>query len=61
LEAELKPWKDKAAKETGNANTTKAKKEETNNYFKEIWHKVIGIHSTGRDIDRVTGKNITIE
>ena len=57
LEAELKPWKDKAAKETGNANTTKAKKEETNNYFKEIWHKVIGIHSTGRDIEPgVTGK-----
>jgi len=58
LEAEIKPWKDKAAKETGDANTAKSKKEETNNYFKEIWHKVIGIHSTGRDIEPgVTGKN----
>ena len=57
LEAEIKPWKDKSAKETGEANAAKTKIEDANNYYKEIWRKVIGVHSTGMDIEPgATGK-----
>lgn len=58
LEAEVKPWKDKAAKESGDAKAAKAKAEDEKNYFKDIWQQMIGVYSTGIDIEPgVTGKN----
>ncbi len=57
LEAEVKIWKDKAAKEDGDKNAAKAKEAEEKNYFKNFWSKMIGVHSTGHDIEPgVTGK-----
>jgi hypothetical protein len=57
LEAEVKIWKDKAAKEDGDKNAAKAKEAEEKNYFKNFWSKMIGVYSTGHDIEPgVTGK-----
>jgi hypothetical protein len=57
LEAEVKIWKDKAAREAGDKNAAQAKADETRNYFKNFWEKMIGVYSTGYDIEPgVTGK-----
>jgi len=57
LEAELKTWKDKAAKEAGDKNAAKAKEEAERNYFKTLYQKMVGVYSSGRDIQPgVTGK-----
>lgn len=36
LEAEVKPWKEKAAKETASANDAKSKEEEKRTYYKNV-------------------------
>lgn len=51
LEAELKTWKDKAAKEEGDKNAAQAKEAEEKNYFKNFWSKMIGVYSTASDIE----------
>ena len=57
LEAELKIWKDKAAKEAGDKNAAKTKEEAERNYFKTLYQKMVGVYSSGRDIQPgVTGK-----
>lgn len=57
LEAELKIYKDKAARETSDKNAAQAKEEETRNYYKNIWMKMTGVHSSGYDIEPgITGK-----
>ncbi len=70
LETELKSWKDKAAKETGDKSAAKSKEEEERNYFKTIYQKMVGVYSSGRDIqpgitgkayfDRVTALNLAV-
>lgn len=57
MEAELKTWKDKATKEAGDKNAAKAKEEAERNYFKTLYQKMVGVYSSGRDIQPgVTGK-----
>ncbi len=57
LEAEVKIWKDKAAKDANDKNAVQAKEAAEKNYFKDFWSKVIGVYSTGHDIEPgVTGK-----
>ncbi len=58
LEAELKPYKEKAAKEVSDQASAKANEQEKKNYFKEVWQKMINVYSTGSDIQPgVTGEN----
>jgi hypothetical protein len=57
LEAEVKTWKDKVAKEEGDKNAAKAKEDEEKNYFKKVNQQMVGVYSTGSDIQPgVTGK-----
>lgn len=57
LEAELKPYKEKAGKEADDKKAATAKEEAEKNYFKNLYTKIIGIYSGGMDIQPgVTGK-----
>lgn len=47
LEAEVKPWKDKATKEKGEANAATQKADDSNAFFNEFWRKLIGVYSKG--------------
>ena len=58
LEAELKIQKDKSAKAANEKNDAQAKEEETQNYYKNLWMKMIGVYSSGNNIELgINGKN----